>query len=100
MEEQVPSEFYLSQNYPNPFRDITAIKYCLPIKANVKIIVLNMAGEQVLELLNEVCDAGTYEYIFDERNLGGGIYNYQLIVTDLKINTLQLYAETKKMILL
>ena len=53
----VPSEFYLSQNYPNPFKDKTSIKYCLSEKAKVELTLLNSNGEKVKELINKVQNA-------------------------------------------
>ena len=41
MDELVPSEFYLSQNYPNPFKEKTTIKYCVPDKTSIKLTVLD-----------------------------------------------------------
>lgn len=100
MEELIPTEFYLSQNYPNPFRDETVIKYCLPLRANVKVTLLNDHGIKVKEISNDICEAGTHQILFKRGDLEDGSYNYQLRVSDLKSKNLQLYTETKKMFLL
>jgi hypothetical protein len=60
----VPTEFYLSQNYPNPFKEKTTIKYCVPYKTKVRLAVCNSEGELVEELVNEEKKAGTYEVEF------------------------------------
>ncbi len=52
MEVLVPSEFYLSQNSPNPFKDMTKIKYCLPCKTKVILTLFNSTGEMIKELVN------------------------------------------------
>jgi len=100
MDELVPSEFFLSQNYPNPFIDKTTIKYCLPEKTKVKLTLFNSKGEKVKELFNKVQKAGTYETILDSREFPDGVYYYQLKAVDPKSNTRQLFVKTKKMVLL
>ena len=99
MNDLVPSEFYLSQNYPNPFKDKTTIKYCLSEKTEVKIMLFNSSCEKVIELINKVQKAGTYETILDSQDLPDGVYYYQLKAVDPKSGTRQLFDETKKMIL-
>jgi hypothetical protein len=101
MEELVPSEFYLSQNYPNPFREKTTIKYCVPDKTLIKLSVLDPDMTIIKELENEVKEAGTYEvefsretgYDFDEdvNHLPGGNYFYRLEAKE--------FNKTKEMIL-
>ena len=78
MEELVPTEFYLSQNYPNPFKDKTVIKYCVPDKTLIKLTVLTADMIIVKELENEVKEAGTYEAEFGAGSLKKGNYFYRL----------------------
>ena len=61
MNDLVPSEFYLSQNYPNPFSEKTTIKFCVAYKTKVKLEVFNSDGEIIKTLLDEEKEAGTYE---------------------------------------
>jgi hypothetical protein len=77
MDELVPSEFYLSQNYPNPFKDKTTIKYCVPDKVLIKITVLDPDMTILRELENDVKDAGTYETEFNANGLKDGTYYYR-----------------------
>jgi len=92
MNNLIPSEFYLSQNYPNPFSEKTTIKFCMAYKARVTLQVFNCEGEMIKNLLNEEKEAGTYEIEFKSCGLSEGTYIYQLQVGDFII--------TKKMILL
>jgi len=78
MNDLVPSEFYLSQNYPNPFSEKTTIKFCVAYKTNVKLEVFNSEGKMIKKLLDEEKEAGTYEVDFDASGLPEGIYIYQL----------------------
>ena len=91
MDELVPSEFYLSQNYPNPFRDKTTIKYCVPDKTLIKITVLDPDMKIIKELVNEVIEAGTYEVEFNGSEVKEGTYFYQLKAKD--------FVDIKKMVL-
>ena len=99
MDELVPSEFYLSQNYPNPFKDKATIKYCLSEKAEVELTLLNSKREKVKELFSKVQKAGTYETILDSQGLADEVYYYQLKAVDPESGTRQLFFETKKMLL-
>jgi flagellar hook assembly protein FlgD len=87
MNEFVPSEFYLGQNYPNPFKQKTTIKYCVAYKTRVQLTVYNSNGETIEKIVDEQKEAGTYEIVFDAstchsgkvRNLAGGKYKYLLV---------------------
>ncbi len=93
----VPDKFYLSQNYPNPFNPVTKIKFDITQDGrsetqDVRMIVFNMLGNDVMTLVNEKLSAGYYEVKFDGSNFASGIYFYKLETGN--------FAETKKMILI
>ena len=90
--ELIPSEFYLSQNYPNPFKNKTTIKYCVAYKTNVEITVLNSEGKTIEKLIDKEIKAGTYAVSWNAENLQSGVYFYQLKAGKL--------IDTKKMVLL
>jgi len=73
-----PIEYELSQNYPNPFNPTTTIKFSIPEKGNVKLMVYNILGEEIATLLNEVKEAGVHTINFDAAELKSGIYFYKL----------------------
>ena len=90
MNDLEPSEFYLSQNYPNPFSEKTTIKFCVAYYTKVKLEVFSAEGELIKTLLDEEKEAGTYEAEFDAAichsricgNLEAGTYTYQLHAGD------------------
>jgi hypothetical protein len=90
MNEVIPLAFHLSQNYPNPFREKTRIKYCVAYKTRVQITVLNCSGEVIDKLVDEEKNPGTYEIDFaasispsgEDRNLASGKYSYRLEAGD------------------
>jgi len=92
MEEIVPTEFQLSQNYPNPFKERTTIKYCVPDKMKIRLEVFDSDGNKIKTLVDEIKEAGTYKVEFSANELASGEYLYKLESRD--------FFETKKMILL
>lgn len=64
MNDLVPPEFFLSQNYPNPFGEKTIIKFCIPYSTKVKLEVFNSEGDLIKKILDEEKEAGTYEVEF------------------------------------
>jgi hypothetical protein len=93
----LPNKFILEQNYPNPFNPSTVIKYSIPTDmksemSNVKLVVFDILGREVITLVNETKKAGKYEVTFDALNLTSGIYFFTLQSGK--------YKESKKMILL
>lgn len=90
--ETLPTEYTLYQNYPNPFNPITTIKYDLPNASDVSLIIYDILGRKVKELVNTKQQAGRYEIQFNASSLASGVYIYQLIA--------EKYINAKKMILL
>lgn len=79
VEESVPpSEFTLSQNFPNPFNPTTTIEYQIAKLVYVELKVFNVLGNEVAAIVNEYKLAGKYEATFDASNLPSGVYIYQL----------------------
>ena len=93
----VPFTFGLKQNYPNPFNPATTILYSLAKKADVKLIVYNVLGQNVKTLVNGEQEANEYEIIWNgDDNQGhavaSGIYFYKLVTNE--------FIATKKMMLM
>jgi hypothetical protein len=76
--EFVPTEFTLHQNYPNPFNPSTVIKYAVPEDARVTIVIYDVLGSQIAELVNGDVAAGNHEVTFEGSDLASGIYFYRL----------------------
>ncbi len=56
----LPKTFELHQNYPNPFKPSTTIKYDLPKQENVVLKIYNVLGQEVVTLVNQKEKAGYY----------------------------------------
>ena len=93
---EIPSAYSLEQNYPNPFNSMTNVKFQLKSGmlngGNAKIIVFDILGKEIKELVNEELSPGTYQVNFDGSNLTSGIYFYRMTAGD--------FIETRKMILI
>lgn len=69
-----PSSFVLFPAFPNPFNPATTLKYGVPEQAHIKLVVYNIRGERLRELVNEIKEAGEYLYEFNAADLSSGIY--------------------------
>jgi hypothetical protein len=97
-EVAIPKDFAVSQNYPNPFNPSTKIDYQVPVDAKVILEVYNVAGQKVMELVNQQMSAGYYTVDFGASKLSSGVYIYRLAASDLA--TGNNFSSIKKMILL
>jgi hypothetical protein len=100
MEDLVPSEFYLSQNSPNPFLDSTKIKYCLPVKSKVKLVIYSSDNKKVKKLISKVQEAGTYEIKLDSRELLEDFYYYEFKAIGLPLGLKKVFNDMKRMMLI
>ncbi|MGD8305401.1 MAG: T9SS type A sorting domain-containing protein, partial [Ignavibacteria bacterium] len=96
----LPSEFSLSQNFPNPFNPTTKIVFTIPVvvdakfasRTNVILKVYDVLGNEITTLVNEEKPIGEYEVEFNGAGLPSGVYFYQLRAGS--------FVETKKMVYL
>jgi len=70
---RVPFSFRLHGNYPNPFNPATTIRFEIDRPGLVKVVVYDVAGRQVRELLNRNLTAGMHEALWDGRVSNGNI---------------------------
>lgn len=89
---ELPKEYKLEQNFPNPFNPATTINYEVPNSGLVEINVYNMLGKQVSSLVNSYMEPGRYNVSFDASNLPSGTYVYTIKAGS--------YIESKKMVLI
>lgn len=77
---EIPSEFGLAQNHPNPFNPSTQISYSMPEAGNVSLIVYDIRGAVVSRLVQDYQSAGYHSVSFNGSNLSAGTYIYVLNV--------------------
>jgi hypothetical protein len=71
---KAPDEVTLKQNFPNPFNPSTLIRFGLPAKAAVSLVVYNALGQAVATLVDGEQETGYPEVRFDGSNLASGVY--------------------------
>ncbi len=77
---ELPDEFALQGNYPNPFNPATSIQIDLPENAEVTIQVVDMLGRHVMTVPTQKIDAGAKRAVeLDGSNLASGTYLYRVI---------------------
>ena len=78
--DSLPASFQLNQNYPNPFNPTTVISYQLSDFGDVKLVVYDVLGREVITLVNEVQNPGLFNVEFNAGSLSSGVYIYRLMV--------------------
>ncbi|MEO8211489.1 MAG: T9SS type A sorting domain-containing protein, partial [bacterium] len=76
--EFVPIDYKLYNNFPNPFNPSTNINFDLPKSDFVNLILYDISGKEVMKLINETLPAGSYKYILNAGNLNSGAYFVKL----------------------
>ncbi|MFI5144402.1 MAG: T9SS type A sorting domain-containing protein [Ignavibacteria bacterium] len=89
--QDIPKDFALHQNFPNPFNPTTMITFDLPRSQDVSIEVYDVNGKLVKTIMREFKPAGSYQINFNASSLTSGVYFYKLTTTS--------FVDTKKMIL-
>lgn len=92
VEVNIPLEFDLAQNFPNPFNPTTLIKYSIASPVNVVLKVYDVLGKEAAVLVNERKEAGSYEIEFSAKSFGSGVYFYTIEAGN--------YKSAKKMMIL
>ena len=93
----IPTIYALEKNYPNPFNPTTTINYSIPENADIRLIVYNVMGQEVVQLVNQKQVPGYYSIVWRALDSNGkpvssGIYLYRLVTTG--------YQKTRTMLLI
>ena len=79
----IPTEFSLSQNFPNPFNPTTSISYSLPENSDLSINIYSLTGQKIIELVEGHVKAGIHTVTWNGMNhvgvpVSSGVYIYML----------------------
>tara|TARA_B110000438_G_scaffold14259_1_gene13695 strand:- start:215 stop:9274 length:9060 start_codon:yes stop_codon:yes gene_type:complete len=75
----IPVELSLDGNYPNPFNPVTTIRYSLPEPRKIRITVIDLLGQEIIELVNDWKDIGRHKVQwqgqdYHGRSVASGMY--------------------------
>jgi len=86
------NDYTLDQNYPNPFNPSTKIRFSIASDEFVTLKIFNVLGSEIVTLVNDELNAGSYEVDFNASGLNSGVYFYTISTNK--------FTETRKMILM
>jgi hypothetical protein len=77
--QELPRDFSILGNYPNPFNPSTTIEYALPETGKASLVIYNISGQKVRELVSGILPAGKHSVAWDGRDqtgkaVSGGVY--------------------------
>ena len=90
-EENIVADYFLAQNFPNPFNPSTQVEFGLKERGLVSLKIYDVLGKLVKEILNRELSAGNYTVTINASDLPSGVYFYNLKSEN--------FVQTKKMLL-
>ena len=96
-DNEIPYQFTLHNNYPNPFNPETNIQFDIPEQLSVRLAIYDLSGKEVNVLVHNTFAPGKYEVKWAGKDQHGqpvsaGMYIYQIEAGS--------FRNTKKLILL
>ncbi|HXF99751.1 MAG TPA: glycosyl hydrolase family 8 [Bacteroidota bacterium] len=103
----IPEKFSLEQNHPNPFNPSTVIRYGVPGRSHIRLVIYDQLGREVARLVDDVKESGYYDVRFDGRNLASGMYFCRLMAFPVQRGSDQVsggsspsFVATRKLVLM
>ena len=78
-QHDLPTEFVLEQNFPNPFNPSTTIRFQVPEAAQTQLMIFDVLGRQVATLVDNQLAPGYYQFNWDATTMSSGVYMYVLL---------------------
>jgi len=97
MEDESPVSFGIQGIYPNPFNTSTTITVTLPVSCPVSLVIYNLSGQKVREIVSQSMVSGDYSFVWNGANDGGSPVSSGLYFARLNMDGKDTY---KKMMLL
>lgn len=81
--QELPEDFALYSNYPNPVNPATTIRFALPVSSEIALRVYDVVGREVATLAEGQRGAGYYTVVWNGRSnsgvqLASGVYFLRL----------------------
>ncbi len=93
----VPYVYELEQNYPNPFNPSTTIRFSVPQKAHVELIVYNLLGQKVRTLIDKEMGAGFHRVKWNGLDDHGAAVTTGVYIVKM---TSGQFVQTRKMLMI
>jgi hypothetical protein len=90
---EIPLQFNLYQNFPNPFNPTTRIKYDLHKTGEVTLQVFDISGKLLSTLVSGKQQAGSYQYTFNAQGLSSGVYIYRITTGEFTLSKRMVYLK-------
>ena len=101
---EIPNEYSLLGNYPNPFNPSTTISYYLPQTSAIEIDIFDLLGNKIKSFSSSAQSAGKQGIVWDGTNnnneqVSSGIYFYHFKAVSLEGKD-EVFEKTAKLLLL
>ncbi len=99
-----PTEFTLSDNFPNPFNTTTTLQYALPLSSEINLEIFDILGRKIATLAKGPHAGGRYTVHWNGKNSAGlnmstGLYFYRLSAQATESSKMK-YTQVRKMVLI
>jgi hypothetical protein len=96
--KNIPNEFDILQNFPNPFNPSTKINFISAKTSHIKLEIFDLLGQNVAVLTDNFYQPGNHEIIWDASGLSSGIYFVRMLSFDQSGSLI--FSKTIQLILL
>lgn len=69
-------------NFPNPFCNQTTIHVFIPKKSQIRLSVISLSGKIVFERTDQISEAGSRDFVWENQGLSSGVYICRLQTDD------------------
>jgi hypothetical protein len=92
-----PIVFQLKQNYPNPFNSNTRIDFTLKKEDFISLIIYDMTGREIIDLVEEKREPGFHSVVWDGKNANGVSVTTGVYLCKIKVEN---HVQSKKIVLI
>lgn len=78
LSSEIPKDFKLEQNFPNPFNSSTNIKFEISKRGLIELRIFDVNGKFLTQLFRQNLEEGIYNIPFYSVDLSSGVYFYTL----------------------
>lgn len=79
VEETLPTQFEILNNYPNPFNPTTTLRFALPESNKVQMVIYDVMGRKISTLISQRMEAGYHSIEWNASHLASGVYIVELV---------------------